>query len=184
MKLKKTIRIIAFFFFICFHLIFLTSILLDKLHHVWVIAGIVFISAIITYAYYHKSMDEEDHFLEDLQDIIYVVIGGVFTYFISNYLNLGSVIGAGLTGTLASFAPAFIKNKPMKRFPVACYCGAFVGMTAPNVAEGYSFIIFATFITGVFFSAAKNVFNGYGGKLGTIAFGGVAITSLLIYLFA
>ncbi|WBL21342.1 MULTISPECIES: hypothetical protein [unclassified Zunongwangia] len=181
--MKKIFRTISFFLFIGCHLAFLTSVLFEKVNNLWLILGVLCASILITYAYYHKSIQEEEHFLDDLQDIVYISFGGLLTYFISTNLEFGAVIAAGFTGTLASYLPSFSKNsKWLKRTPVPLYCGAFVGMTAPSVSSGYTFIIFTCFLTGVLFISAKNVFNGFGGKLGTIAFGGVALSSLIIYL--
>ncbi|MDN3593517.1 hypothetical protein [Zunongwangia endophytica] len=181
--MNKILKAIAFFLFIGCHLAFLTSVLFEKVNNLWLILGVLCSSLFITYAYYHKSIQEEEHFLEDLQDIVYVSLGGLITYFISTDLEFGAVIAAGFTGTVASYLPSISKSSEwLKRTPVPLYCGAFVGMTAPSVSSGYSFIIFSCFLTGVLFISAKNVFNGFGGKLGTIAFGGVALSSLLIYL--
>ena len=179
----KIFRIIAFFLFIGCHLAFLLSILFEKVNNFWLILGILVSTALITYAYYHKNIQEEEHFLDDLQDVVYVSLGALLTYFISVDLEFGSVIAAGFTGTVASYLPTIFKNSSwIKRVPVAAYCGAFVGMTAPAVSLGYTFIIFSAFLTGALFISAKNVFNGFGGKLGTIAFGGVALSSLIVYL--
>ena len=92
--------------FIGCHLAFLLSILFEKINNVWLIAGIMISTALITYAYYHKNTQEEAHFLDDLQDIIYVSLGALLTYFISVDLKFGAVIAAGFTGTLASYLPA------------------------------------------------------------------------------
>ena len=179
----KIFRIVAFFLFIGCHLAFLLSILFEKVNNFWLILGILVSTGLITYAYYHKNIQEEAHFLDDLQDIVYVSLGALLTYYISIDLKLGAVIAAGFTGTLASYLPnIFRKSAWIKRVPVAAYCGAFVGMTAPAVSSGYTFIIFSAFLTGALFVSAKNVFNGFGGKLGTIAFGGVALSSLIVYL--
>ncbi|MCL6217865.1 hypothetical protein [Zunongwangia pacifica] len=178
----KILRIIAFFLFIGCHLAFLLSILFEKVNNFWLISGILISTALITYAYYHKNIQEEEYFFDDLQDIVYISLGALLTYFISVDLEFGSVIAAGFTGTLASYLPNIFRKTWIQRVPVAAYCGAFVGMTAPAVSSGYTFIIFSAFLTGALFISAKNVFNGFGGKLGTIAFGGVALSSLIVYL--
>ena len=74
-------------------------------------------------------------------------------------------------------------SKLLKEAPAAAYCGSFVGMSSPNVAGNMLFILFAGFVAGVLLVFSKNIFQGYGGKLGTIAFGGVALTYLVVFLF-
>ena len=55
-------------------------------------------------------------------------------------------------------------------------------MTSTLVANGYLFIAFAGALGGLVYIIAKPFLNGFGGKLGTIAFGGVAFATLFIYL--
>ena len=182
--MKKIISVVTFFVIIAIHLVFLTSILLEKVDEIWMMLGVLLVTSMITYSYYHISAAQEDHFLADLQDIFYIAIGGVFTYFLNVDLQLGAVIAAGIVGTLAALLPYLQPNsKTVKRIPATVYCGAFIGMSQQSVASNYSFVLFACLITGLLFIGAKNLFNGFGGKLGTLAFGGVAITSLLIYIF-
>tara|TARA_B100000678_G_scaffold195795_1_gene164167 strand:- start:5983 stop:6537 length:555 start_codon:yes stop_codon:yes gene_type:complete len=182
--LKRIIQVITFFLLIFIHIGFLTVFLVEKFNEIWVLLGVIIASAIITYAYYHISPDKEDFFLADLQDVFYIGIGAVITYFLSVDMELGPVIAAAACGTVASFIPdLFSASKNMEKIPTRVYCGAFIGMTAPQVAYGYGFILFASLLAGVLFIGTKNYLNGFGGKLGTIAFGGVAVTSFLIYLF-
>ena len=94
---------------IAIHLVFLTSILLEKVDEIWMILGVLLVTSMITYSYYHISAAQEDHFLADLQDIFYIAIGGIFTYFLNVDLQLGAVIAAGIVGTLARFCPIYNK---------------------------------------------------------------------------
>jgi len=181
--MKKIIRRLTLLIIISLHLTFLAAILFEKINTWWLISCIVFISAAITYAYYRHDSDEEEHFLLDLQDIALVAVGAIFTYFLNIQTQMGPVIAAALIGTIASFIPnLFKKSSAIKKIPAPIYCGTFVGMCAQQIAGGYSFILFASLLAGALFIGAKNLFNGYGGKLGTIAFGGVALCSLIAYL--
>ncbi|WP_155807126.1 hypothetical protein [Gillisia marina] len=55
-------------------------------------------------------------------------------------------------------------------------------MTATYISQGYLFIFLAGIATGIIYILSKNIFIGVGGKLGTMAFGGVVIAFfLLIY---
>ncbi len=100
---------------------------------------------------------------------ISVVIGGVSTYFISAVLGTGPVIAAGLIGILgALFARAY---------SVPLYCGAFVGMVC-NELFSFQMAIIASTIAGLIFVVSEGVLDGYGGRLGTIAFIGAVITVL------
>ena len=179
----KAFRYVSFFLIIFIQLSFLLAIFYEEIDTVWIVLFIAVISLLISIGYYHAPRAEENHFIEDCFLIVFVVAGALSTYFCSTQLNFGPVIAASGVGFFASFLPIFNrKSSILKELPEAVYCGAFVGMTAPKVADGIPFILFAGFLTGVILLLSKNVFNGFGGKLGTIAFGGVALTSLLIFL--
>ena len=181
--MTKAFRYLAFLLFIFFQLSFLLAIFYEELNTYWILIFIAVISLLISVGYYNVTHAEEKHFIQDCFLIFFVVTGALGTYYISTTLKLGPVIAASGVGFLASFIPIINQKSPiLKESPEAIYCGAFVGMTAPQVASGLSFILFAGFITGVILLLSKNVFNGFGGKLGTIAFGGVALTSLAIFL--
>jgi hypothetical protein len=60
--------------------------------------------------------------------------------------------------------------------PASLYCGAFAGMTSPHVLPGTSWVFLAGAITGIIYSLARHFWVGIGGKLGTIAFAGTALT--------
>ncbi len=72
----------------------------------------------------------------------------------------------------------------MKQLPAAIYCGAFIGMSSTGVASGFMFILTASFFTAILLFLSKNLFAGVGGKLGTLAFAGVVITSFLYFLIS
>ena len=54
--------------------------------------------------------------------------------------------------------------------------GAFVGMTSSHVLPGTSWVFLAATIAGIIYSLARHFWVGIGGKLGTIAFAGTALT--------
>ncbi|WP_139839186.1 hypothetical protein [Christiangramia flava] len=181
--MNRMLRRLAFFLFLFLQFSFLFSILFEKLETPFLVGIILVLSGLLSFAYYQSPRSEERFFIKDSFLILFVVSGAIISYLIN--LKMGPVIAAGATGTVASFIPSFIKSEKrkglVKEVPAAVYCGAFVGMTAPAVAGNLHFIIFAGFIAGTFLLLAKNIFNGFGGKLGTIAFGGVALASAVIY---
>ncbi len=107
----------------------------------------------------------------DAANFISVFAGAVITFHISSALNLGPVTAAGLTGLTASVI--------FPKHDVPAYCGAFVGMSCPAAIGCSSCLYLASVIAGALFVASKNTLNGFGGKLGTIAFFG-AVSALFI----
>ncbi len=110
----------------------------------------------------------------DLHDVAVfsgVVGGAVITYALSISLGLGPVVAAGFVGIMATLT--------LRRYDVPIYCGAFVGMACSSLLHGYEHLLLASGVAGAVFLLAKPVFNGFGGKLGTIAFIGCISAALL-----
>lgn len=97
-----------------------------------------------------------------------IFTAGIVTYGMSHDLGLGPVISTSVIALLAHMiAP---------KYSVAAYCGSFVGMTSNLLLYNYREVALASFIAGIIFFLASDVFNGFGGKLGTIALLSTALT--------
>ncbi len=94
-------------------------------------------------------------------NILFVIIGGLIPYILNKHLNVNVVLGSALVGITGGLV--------LKKYEAALYCGSFIGMCSIEVFSYPEFILVAL-ITGVLFILIKEVFNGYGGKLGTTAF--------------
>ncbi len=129
-------------------------------------------------AWHHK-----EYTYEKMVVAIWVPFGAVVCYILSVYAELGSVLAAGIVGTLASFIPELNKQSAyLKKMPPALYCGAFVGMSSVVVMPSIWLVLIAGCMTGVIYILAKSLFLGMGGKLGTMAFGGVIIVAFINWL--
>lgn len=83
------------------------------------------------------------------------------------------VVSAALTGLIGSFIPfpAHYKNHPY----ASIYAGSFAGMCSTGLISHYwEFAIIAS-IGAVIYTLTINVFAGFGGRLGSIAFASVAL---------
>lgn len=106
--------------------------------------------------------------VKDLYLFVSVVAGAVASYWFSVSMKLGAVIGAALVGLLAGvLIPAYA---------VPIYCGAFAGMASPKVL-GNTELLLAAVVAGIVYVLAQDVFNGFGGKLGTIACTGCILSA-------
>ncbi len=145
--------------------------------HLLTLVGAVTLAAVVA----EKWKEFDTQFLQDTTRIewsandagIFLgVVGGAFlTFALSNNVGLGPVVAAGLVGILATLA--------VRRFDVPIYCGAFVGMACSTLLHSYGHLGLAAVIAGAVFLLTKPVFNGFGGKLGTIALLGCIGSSLL-----
>ena len=77
---------------------------------------------------------------------------------------------------MAASLVALIASLIISAYGVPIYCGAFVGMTSSRLLINYTELSFAAIVAAVLFLLTDRVFNGCGGKLGTIAFTGTLIT--------
>lgn len=104
-------------------------------------------------------------------DFAAVFIGSAVTFLISVEFGLGAVVASGLVGLLGA---ALIKSHA-----TALFCGSFVGMSSSAVFAYFPWILLAGAIAALLFVLSSNVLNGFGGKLGTMAFFG-AVTAALV----
>ena len=101
-----------------------------------------------------------------------VFLGGVFTFYLSTNLGLGAVIASSLVGILAAMI--------IPKYGAAAYCGSFVGMSSFSLFSNYTGVALASAIAGIVYVLSRDVFGGFGGKLGTIAFLGASIAAVIL----
>ncbi|MDT0295669.1 hypothetical protein ACFQ3R_06880 [Mesonia ostreae] len=116
--------------------------------------------------------------------IIAVILGALATTYLYIGLGISAVISSALVGVLGGFVP---KNFPFphkgQSIRMAIYCGSFIGMGQAFLEHHYLFIAFAGLVSGIYFCISTNQLKGFGGKLGTLAFVGVAVSYFLTYIF-
>lgn len=121
-------------------------------------------------AYSAESREQRFDFPKDSASFISVIVGAVVAYWISVTLGRGAVVGSALVGLYAATM--------IKTLAVPLYCGSFVGMASAQVL-GYPELLLAGAIGGGIFVLGKHVFNGFGGKLGTVAFAACISAALI-----
>jgi len=163
---------------------FITALLLEYMNIFTVISLITLISALIIYTYIKFFKVTKIDF-EPFYVMIFVITGALLTSCLHLFTNFNSVLAAAFIGTIASFLPNLNKKSTfLQNIPNAMYCGCFVGMSQKHVAIDYSFIVISGTIASIFYMFSKNLFHGVGGKLGTLAFGSVVISSLLLLILS
>jgi len=157
------------------------ALLVSTLIEAWVYhysGGLVGILALLgaAVAIFHeaKHLAQKKNQEHDLLDLIFqgvaVVAGSMAAFAVTQELGLGAVVSASLIGLIASLVSP--------KTSVAAYCGAFVGMTSDILFFNYYEVALAGLIAGLVFILTIDTFNGFGGKLGTIALVGTALTGL------
>lgn len=108
---------------------------------------------------------------EELFIFLSVLAGSLITYFLNHDLALGAVMASSIIGISASIL--------LKKYQVPIYCGSFAGMVSSTVISSYPGIIIVGIFAGILFILSKDVFKGFGGKLGATAFFGTAVSAVL-----
>ena len=167
------------------HLVFLLTFILEPRTDFGVKAIILssLVLLIVAYARVPRSVAVYSK-AETLLYPFVIALAGVLTYYVSvdlqsdGYRN-GPVIASAGIGFIASYIPTFSKTGFLKSLPVPIYCGTFVGMCSSFHAENYFFLAYAGLVAGVIYLLTRDALKGIGGKLGTIAFGGVVVVSFI-----
>lgn len=116
------------------------------------------------------SMQGKARLKTDLGDAFAVIGGALLTFYLSRDLGLGPVTGAGLTGLAAALF--------LRRFEIPVYCGAFVGMASNQLFCFWPVLLPASLVAAIVFVFSRDLFSGFGGKLGTIALIGCVFSTL------
>jgi len=144
----------------------------------------MFVSLLMSIAYFYLFQKSKKIKITDLYLILAVLIGALLTTYLNITLGFGAVIGAAAVGFGGAFFP---KNIPRihkgKQIRMAIYCGTFIGMSLPLTENHYAFICFASILSGIVYCCSLQILNGFGGKLGTLAFVGVALATFSLYIF-
>ncbi|WP_330487000.1 hypothetical protein [Tenacibaculum sp. FZY0031] len=181
---QKYFHFFSIIFLVLTQFAFIAALLLEHKTVFTVISLTTLITTLLIYTYIKFFRIKEVNF-EPFYVMIFVIAGAVLTSYLHLFTQLNTVLAAALIGTIASFLPNLNKRSiVLQNIPNAMYCGCFVGMSQKHVAIDYSFIIIAGIIAGIFYMLSKNLFHGVGGKLGTLAFGSVVISSLLLLILS
>lgn len=164
---------------------FLYEIFKENSNSLWIAGLVVLLCLLLITTSLGVRIHHKHHEYEHILVVIWIPVGAFSSFYLNHFLHLGPVISAAATGAAASFLPILNKrSRYMNQIPAAIYCGAFIGMSSTGVAPNFLFITTASFFTAILLLFSKNLFAGVGGKLGTLAFAGVAITSMLYFLIS
>ena len=172
-------KFIGFAILVFFTLVLFISSLINlwHIHYAFFLAFllIVVFAGYRIFAHYQEVLDISKSYgftsKPALYDFLATFFGAVITFVLSVYLGLGAVLASGIIGMLAALF--------LKPYAVPIFCGSFLGMSSPELLEPLVFIL-AALIAGGIFVLSKDVFNGFGGKLGTISLSSVLVTSFIL----
>lgn len=180
---RKKVRTFIILLTLLIQLLFLFAIFIEKFQSIYTPIIIIVLSLLVLVSYVKAPIHHRTNLYEHRLIVIWIPAGALICYSLNHICHLGPVISAGIVGTAASFIPSINKNSTyLKQLPGMFYCGAFIGMTSLSIAYSFYFVLAASFFAGVLLLVSKSLFNGLGGKLGTVAFTAVTITSFIFFL--
>lgn len=185
MKRHKAARVLIIAIVIIIQITFLTMIVKENYEADNMAAILIVVLIVLTLLFGHKFLDlhHDAYDYEKFSVAIWLPIGAAMCYFLNGFTDLGSILSASSIGIVASFLPNLNKRSDyLNQLPAAIYCGVFVGMSSLEIAASGVYVIAAGIVSGAVFIVSKNLFVGFGGKLGTIAFVGVVMVTLIFWI--
>lgn len=109
---------------------------------------------------------------KNLLNFVSVFFGAQVTYILSVNIGLGAVVAAGLVAVIAAIV--------LPDYGVPIYCGAFAGMSSQMLLTTHGEMAIGGALVGVVYVLTTGVLDGFGGKLGTIAWTGCVVAGLCL----
>ncbi|KAF5071648.1 hypothetical protein DSECCO2_210220 [anaerobic digester metagenome] len=109
--------------------------------------------------------------LFDLFVILSTLGGTLLTFFLNNHLQLGGVVASAMVGLLGPLLAPKLQR--------AIFCGSFAGMATSMIFTNIWWVGLAGFLSGLLLAASREIYDGFGGKLGAAGFFGTITTALL-----
>jgi hypothetical protein len=101
---------------------------------------------------------------------LFVFAGVILTYEISYLFSFSSVLSSASIG--------FFGFLFFRKYSIGIYCGSFAGMMSYAILNHYQMVIVGI-VCVVSFQIIKTILDGYGGRLGSIAFVSTTLVSLV-----
>ncbi|QNK76198.1 MULTISPECIES: hypothetical protein [Winogradskyella] len=118
--------------------------------------------------------------------IISGILGATLTFFISEKLRQGAVKASALLSLIVGLFfycfPDLLSPYLTKHIQIVFIGSSFIGMVSASTMKSYTLLAIAGTLFTIIYMSKKNVFNGYGGSLGTLAF--VSLLSTMAFATA
>ncbi|PKK39307.1 hypothetical protein ABB02_01540 [Clostridiaceae bacterium JG1575] len=111
----------------------------------------------------------------DLQVVLAVSLATVLTFHLNNELHLGGVVASCLVGLLG---PVLWPKQQR-----AIFCGSFAGMATTVIFTHYAWVLLSGLLAGLLLAFSREIYEGFGGKLGASGLFGTATAALLAQRF-
>lgn len=118
-----------------------------------------------------ESLNAKTFVLNDLNVILFTMLATVLTFYLNNAFEMGGVVASSLVG----FMGPLLYPKQQR----AIFCGSFAGMASITVFSHMGWVVFAGVFAGFLLASSREIYDGFGGKLGACGFFGTIAASVL-----
>jgi len=175
----KLVKLISFFCLLFFPIIFIVMTSIEWLSRsIGVFCLLIIIGLLLVY--FALKMIKSQTLKEpmkwsktDLLDYLFALIASVMTYLFAMLNFVSPVLASASIGLLGSLL--------LKKHDKAIFAGSFLGMAEAAVFGVGGFLV-AALIMSLVFVLTKTLFQGVGGKLGTVAFSGAVLAYFIFDL--
>lgn len=107
----------------------------------------------------------------DIMVIVFTLLGTLLTFYINNSLQLGGVVASSIVGLLGPLL--------FPKLQRAIFCGSFAGMASTMIFTNVWWVALAGLLSGLLLAFSREIYDGFGGKLGASGFFGTISAALL-----
>jgi len=170
LKYQKLVIFLIFTSFIVYG--FLRVILSANNLYTYLVGGALFLMLVVGLIYAGKNLTKDAMPKVTLRDFdfAFAFLGVILTYELSFIFSFSSVLSSALVGMIGFLL--------IRKHSMALYCGSFAGMVSPQIFNHYEVIVLGLICAFVYL-LVKTILDGFGGRLGTIAFVSTTIATLV-----
>ncbi|WP_036154797.1 hypothetical protein [Maribacter forsetii] len=118
--------------------------------------------------------------------IVTGILGAITTFYVSHHHNQGAVRASALLSLLVGlffyYFPDLLNTYLTKNIPVVFIGTSFIGMISTTTRRSYIHLAIAGCLFSIIYINKNNLFQGFGGALGALAF--IALLTTFAFSFA
>jgi drug/metabolite transporter (DMT)-like permease len=126
--------------------------------------------------------------MNNLIIIITGALGATLTFYVSHHLKQGAVRASALLSLLVGLFfycfPDVLNSYLTKNIPIVFIGTSFVGMISSEAKKNYGQLAIAGTLFSIIYSSKNNLFDGFGGALGAMAFIALLASLALSFIFS
>ena len=145
------------------------------------LGSIAFVSTTLVSFVFSKSMLEIEFEVIWYLVFVFAVAGSMISSLIHNQLGKSAVLASALPSLLLAILIDFLFPN-LGIYSSIFFTASFIGMSNKNVITNWTISLIIGIILGIIFLLFLDFFNGFGGKMGLMAFASIMVSQGVVYL--